>query len=1125
MKKNLDYYGLFKPNSNWHKLLLTMKISAFLLFCCLVNIFAAPTYSQSTKISLNLKDATIEEVLNKIEDMSEFYFLYNNKLIDVKRKVNIEADKEPIKDILNSILPADTKFIVYDRQIILAPSDVAALSSTVQQQLKITGTITDKDGAPIIGANVVVTGTTLGAMTDIAGKYSIGVPPGSKSLTFSFIGMIPQEISIGTLTQIDLTMTESATSLEEVVVIGYGLAKKASVTGSVTTVKGDVIQASHATNFTQALAGRLPGLVVVSTSGNPGKDDATLRIRGVNTLGDNSPLIVIDGVANRNLTRLEPTDIESITVLKDASAAIYGAQAANGVILITTKRGTIGKPEITINSNYGVSKPTVIPKMTDGATYATMLNEMKSYIGQAPSFSAEEIQKFKDGSDPWLYPNVDVFREVFKPSSPQIDASVSIRGGTESLKYFISSGYKYQDGIYRNGACNYSQVDFRTNIDGKISKNISLSLDLAGRQENRNNPFVNENSPVSIFDFYITRTSSYSQVWYPGHKPADGFQFGYNPVILGTNIPGYSHEKTYYFTSNVKLLVTIPWVKNLSITGNVAVDKNVYTNKLWESNYFLYNWDRKTYDENNEPVVVPVLAGPTDSRLTQTLMDGQSIMLNALLNYDFNIAAKHNIKILAGAESISGKSATFTGYRRGYISTALQELFAGGDAFKDATGSSSQSGRLNYFGRFNYDYLQKYLLEFVFRYDGSYIFPAKGRFGFFPGVSAGWKISEEDFWKNNISFINYFKFRGSWGQTGNDRITPYQYLSSYGFGSIPYVFGTVEAKTLNELRIANPEVTWEVANQSNIGFDGQIFGGKLQFSADYFYNLRTNILWFRNASVPVMTGLTLPRENIGKVENQGFEVQVGYQNKIGSFKYAVSVNGAYSKDKILFWDETPGIPDYQRSTGKPMNALLLYKAIGIFKDQAAIEAYPHWVNAAPGDVIFEDVNRDGKIDALDQVRSRASNIPTFTGGLSIDLGYKNIYASLLFQGATGAEKMIYMPGGLWGNYLADDAVDRWTVDNPNGTKPRAWQSNGYYWSETNNTYWLKNCNYLRLRNIQIGYNLPKTIADKLNISELSIYFSGTNLITFTPYKVFDPETTGTVYPLSKVSSLGLKLTF
>jgi TonB-linked SusC/RagA family outer membrane protein len=1023
--------------------------------------------------------------------------------------------------------------------VIADEEDAAAISnsgktgerknSLEMQQVKITGTITDENGNPLPGVNVMAEGTTIGTISDVNGKYTLDAPNRNAVIMFTFIGYTVQKVVAGTRTTLDVKMVPDITALEEVVVVGYGTSKKASMTGSIIAVKGEKLQIAPTINYSESLSGRLPGLVTVKYSGEPGRDDATIRIRGANTLGNNTPLVVIDGVANRDMTRLDPSSIENVTVLKDASAAIYGAQAANGVILITTKRGSLGKPEVTVNFNQGLSQPTVIPKMADAPTYATMLNEIDYYSNLPLTYSEAEIQKFRDGSDPWMYPNVDWFDEVFKPSSLQNYGNISVSGGTEKMKYYLSGGFNYQDGIYKNSATNYSQVDFRSNIDGKITDNISLSVDLSGRQEYRKGAAY---TTSYIFGSLITggagsggRPTQIAK--YSADKPASGFIGGMNPMVMGTNIPGYNNEKTYVFQSNVKLLVNIPWVKGLSLTGNVSFDKNISNGKLWVIPYNLYTWDRITYDASGNPVVTPALSGPSlDPQLTQNMGDGQSVMLNTLANYDITIAAKHNIKILAGVEKITGESMSLMAYRRGFVSTAVDQMFAGADPAKNNGGSASQSARLNYFGRVNYDFLQKYLLEFVWRYDGSYIFPEKGRYGFFPGISAGWRLSEENFWKNNLALFNYFKLRGSWGQTGNDRISPYQYLSSYGFSATPFVFNqSLEVKALNELRIANPDVTWEIANQSNIGFDSQILNGKFQVSAEYFYNIRTNILWYRNASVPVSTGLTLPRENIGEVINQGYEIQLGYTDKIGNFTYEISANGAYAKNKIKFWDETPGVPEYQQSTGRPMNAGLYYKAIGIFSDQAAVDAYPHWAKARPGDIIFEDVSGDGKIDGLDQVRYEKTDIPTFTGGLSIDLGYKNFFASILLQGATGAVRTYNIESGKIGNYLAESAEGRWTVDNTNAKKPRTWNAAGEYWSSLNNTYWLTSNDYLRLKNLQIGYNLPKTISDKLHLINTSIYFSGLNILTFSPEKSFDPETVGNRYPMNKVYNLGIKVTF
>jgi hypothetical protein len=452
-----------------------------------------------------------------------------------------------------------------------------------------------------------------------------------------------------------------------------------------------------------------------------------------------------------------------------------------------------------------------------------------------------------------------------------------------------------------------------------------------------------------------------AHAYWPNGLAGPDIANGDNPVVITTNQTGYDKTKDYVMESVLKLDVSIPWVKGLSLTSNISFDKNFQNSKLWETPWYLYMWDGTTYGADNLPVLTKAKRGLPSPQLTQSMRDGSRTTLNALLTYETTISNSHNIKVLVGSERISGESMNFWAFRKYFVSNVVDQLFAGSELEKDNNGSASLNARLNYFGRLNYGYLDKYLLEFVFRYDGSYIFPADKRFGFFPGVSAGWRISEENFWKDNISFINYFKLRGSWGQTGNDRIETYQYLSSYGFSSGSYVFGT-EEKILNELRTPNPNVTWEVANQLDLGFDGAILDNKLDFQADYFYNLRTNILWYRNASVPETSGLSLPRENIGEVVNRGFDFQVGYRNSVGNLNYYVSLNGGYQKNRIKFWDETPGIPEYQESTGRPMNAGLYYQAIGVFVDQAAVDAYPHWQGTRPGDIIFEEVNGDGAID-------------------------------------------------------------------------------------------------------------------------------------------------------------------
>ena len=1002
-------------------------------------------------------------------------------------------------------------------------------------QNTVTGIVTDsQSGEAMPGVNIVIKGTSAGTITDASGRYSIDFTDSNVTLVFSFIGYSTIEIPVGGRSLVNAQLTPGATSLEEVVVVGYGTQRKVTVTGSITSAKGEDIVRSPVSNISNALVGHLPGLVAIQRSGQPGYDEAIIRIRGVNTLGNNNALVVVDGIPERSLDRIDPNSIESITVLKDASAAIYGAQAANGVILVTTKRGKIGKPEITINVNQGFNQPTRIPEMTNSAEYATALNEIDTYRGWTPRYSAEDIRKFSDGSDPWRYPNTDWFAEVLKPYSNQNYMNASLRGGFDRMKYYLSLGSKFQDGYYYNSSTNYKQYDFRSNIDGTISDHVSLAFDLSGRMENRNNP----TRGVGSIYWMIMRGKPNMHAFWPDGTPGPDIEYGDNPAVISTDATGYDHDKRYVFNSNLKLDIKIPWVKGLQLTGNASLDKAFQFQKTWQTPWYLYAWDGATYDANNNPILVKTKRGIEDPRLSESMQDNQNVLLNGLVNYQNNIGSKHNIALMIGMESRVGKGDEFSAYRRYFISSAIDQMFAGGDVEKTNDGSGYENARLNYFGRVNYGFSEKILFEFVWRYDGSYIFPDKGRYGFFPGVSAGWRVSEENFWKQNIAFIENFKLRASWGQTGNDRIDEWQYLSSYATNSrgYSYIFGhTEQNKLLYEARIPNPEVTWEVANQTNIGFETSLLENKISLEFDYFDNTRSNILWRRNASVPGSTGLTLPRENIGKVNNRGFEFNLGYRNQLNRLTYNVSLNGGYSKNKIVFWDEAPGAPDWQKSTGHPIpsdpgssTSDLYYEAIGIFPDQGSIDAYPHWTSARPGDIIFKDINEDGKIDGLDMVRNDKNDIPRFTGGLNLRLGYGQFDLSVLFQGAAGAVRYIRTYSGDGGNFLKDFFDNRWTPDNPNSSEPRTFDR-AEYWYTANNTHFLYKTDYIRVKNLEFGYNLPSTFSNKLGIGAMRIYLSGYNLLTLSPdLKDFDPESSnasGQQYPVQRVVNGGLTLTF
>ncbi|WP_201723385.1 SusC/RagA family TonB-linked outer membrane protein [Zobellia sp. OII3] len=1124
-----------------------MKLTVLLTIISLFQI-QANTYSQSKKISLDMPDATVQEVIQEIEQLSDYKFLLNRKDVDLYREVSIKVKKKLISTILNELFEGtNIRFEVLHKQIILKKAKIpikkpvvlplTGQSLPVIDQFSVSGMVTDEDGNPLPGANIVEKGTTNGVTADFDGNFSIELADENATLVISYIGFSTMEVSAEGQANINVQLKESAAGLEEVVVVGYGTQKKVTLTGAISNLKGEEVLKSPTTNVSQALGGRMAGVTTVQRSGEPGADDTVIRIRGSNTLGDNSALVVVDGVPGRSLSRIDPNSIESITVLKDVSAAIYGSQAANGVILVKTKRGRLGKPSLTFNYNQGFNQPTRIPEMANGSEYARLQSEIDIYAGRSPRYSDEEIAMFSSNSDSWLYPNTDWFDEVLKPWSGQKNVNGQISGGGEYVNYFISGGYKFQDAYYRNSVSNYKQYDFRTNIDGKFSDNISWGVDLYGR-------FADTNSPTQGFGAIFRTTTvgnpNIPAVW-PDGSPGPDILGGQNPVTISTGAAGFDETKNYSLNSSFKLNFKIPWIEGLSLNLSTNFDKSFENRKRFETPWEVNSWDQVSYDANDKPILNSAMVPFNDPRLTQYSAEKQSLLTNAVMNYETTFNEIHNIKLLGGVESREDKGGNFNAFRRHYVSSTTPELFAGGDQDKDNTGGSYESARLNYFGRLNYNFKEKLLFEFVWRYDGSYIFPEENRFGFFPGVSLGWRMSEEKFWKENLSFVDEFKIRTSYGQTGNDRIGEWQYLASYGYSDFIYNFGVNESyKLLFEERIPNENVSWEVANQFDIGIESYFLDKKLYFDLTFFDYRRSDILWWRNASVPTSAGINLPRENIGKVTNQGFDFNLSYRGNINDLGYSVGLNGGYAKNKITFWDESPGRPEWQQSTGKPIPTVpedidqdLYYVSEGIFNDQAEVDATPHWEGARPGDIIFKDVNEDGVINGLDRVRDEKNNIPRFSGGLNLALNYKQFDFSMLFQGAAGAVRYISTESGLIGNFLKDYYDNRWTPDNPDAPGPRAHNRDSEYWRNNRNTYFLRKSDYLRLKTLELGYNLPQDLCDKFGSKGTRLYVNGYNLLTYSPdLKDFDPESDqrslsggSQPYPVQRVINGGIEIKF
>jgi TonB-linked SusC/RagA family outer membrane protein len=1000
-------------------------------------------------------------------------------------------------------------------------SNSQVMTETQQNKVRIAGTVVDRAGETVIGANIVEKNVTInGTITGSDGKFSLDVSPGA-TLVVSYIGYVTQEIAVGNRTELQITLQEDLQALEEVVVIGYGTQKRGILTGSIATTRGAEIVKSPAANMGQSLEGRLPGVVINNRSGRPGDDGVSINIRGKSTTGNSDPLILIDGIAGRgSLERLNPNDIESITVLKDATAAIYGSRSANGVILVTTKRGKTGKPTIDFNVNWGLQQPTRLPEMADAATFAEFYSEIDVYDGRQPTYSAADIEKYRNGSDPIHYPNTNWAEESLRKSAPQQRYNISVSGGAENISYFVSGGYSDQDGLFKNGATHYSQYDIRSNLDATIAKYLKVGVDLSGRLEDRNYSGFGD-------DFWrMYRGYPNTLARWPNGLPTGGMDSG-NPVITSTEATGYDKRKYSVFNGMFTANWDLSWLLNgLAVDGYAAYDRMGNNQKKWTTPWLYYTWDETTgiYSERQSSLI-------QTAELRHEYTPETSLTISAKMAYKRSFAEVHNIDAMIGYEQNSYRKDNFWTSRRNFLSTSVDQLFAGSTdkTNYDNSGTASETARQSYFGRAVYDYMGKYMLQATFRYDGSYIFQSDKRWGFFPGISAGWRLSEEAFLRDRADWLDNLKLRASWGKQGNDNITAFQYLLKYTFGR-DYVFNGTDAQGVYQVGFPNQDVTWEVADTYNAALEGSVLNGLLGFEAEIFKTTRSNILAKRNASIPNYTGLIdLPDENIGEVNNRGVELQLNHRNRVGEVQYSLAGNFLYARNKVVFIDETPWPEDhdYMKAEGKPLGAGLYYSVLGIFRTQEEIDAYPHLTGAIPGDLKYEDLDGDGAITNLDRKRRDLTNFPEIVFGLTASASWKNFDLSLLLQGQGRAEQAIHFRVDQTSNSFMERLEDRWSPTNLNGSMPRAGGNNNNY-DNYNSDFWIQNASFLRLKNLEIGYTLPSNLYRKLYIRNLRLYLSGYNLFTISRIKLLDPETSsvdGSYYPHLRIFNAGINVTF
>jgi TonB-linked SusC/RagA family outer membrane protein len=1006
------------------------------------------------------------------------------------------------------------------------------------------GKVLDVQGDPIIGATVMEKGTHNGTITDAKGLFTLKMNLLKGILEVRYLGYQPKEVQIAGDNYLTIRLQEENSTLNEVVVVGYGTEKKISLTGSVSTVKsGDILRAPLPT-ISQAIEGQLPGLITQQASGEPGNDGVTMYVRGIGTTQGASPLVLVDGV-ERTIDNLDPSEIESVTILKDAaSAAVYGVRGANGVILVTTKRGAEGVPTINYSTSYTLSSNTRMPQYLNGPEYVSWWNYADEINGRTHTFSDAVVNKVKNGDPDGIYGNTDWTKLMLSSTAPTIHHNLTLDGGNDNVKYFASLAYMDQQGIIKD--VDYTRYNLMANLDAKITNDISLSLDLSGFVSKKTAPQIsnfdaNGNSVSSNLMQQILTAAPYLN---PQTKDGEYLTSSINPgdnPLAARDKSGFDNANNSGTQSSLTLKYDAPFLKGLSFKVVGSYD-NAYTKtKSFYTPYDLYSVDPSssttTLTETTSPYGSETMLSEGNYQTTQWTLQ-EFVTYNQTFN-------KNAFNGLLVAEQ-SDYNYTYMGASaQGYVLNDLAEFTYANANPSMPTSGTSVLNRAGWVGRLNYTYDNRYIAEVSTRVDGSTNFAPSHRYGVFPSASLAWRVSEEDFFKKWHTAITNLKLRASFGTLGNDQAnSSYPYLQSYSLYSSPVAYlGGTTVKGLYPSSLPNENLTWERSRTTNVGFDMELWNGLLGAEFDGFYKLTTNILTSVSSSYPPSVGGYYPSTiNSGKVDVRGFELVLNHKNKIGNFSYSMRGNISWAHDRILSLDQASGIPSYQSLIGHPIGVQLGLIASGLFKTDAQAATYPVVSSTArAGDIMYKDINGDGKITVdQDETIIGKSSTPELTFGFNFTSSWKNFDFDFLIQGAAicDNELMGNYPGIGWddtqftrtfynnGNsplYLVEGA---WSPSNPNGKYPRldnTWRPENNYAS----TLWTINGSYARLKNLQIGYTFPTSITKRLKF-EPRIYLAGTNLFTISAFKYLDPEAPSVsngYYPQQKTYSIGLSVKF
>ncbi len=1119
MKKQRKFHDRFRSRKKFTRV---MKLTSFLIFAFIISANAA-VYSQATSLNLVLNSGTLIDAFKQIEDQSGFYFYFNKEDIGQVQGISANIKGKKIQEVLDQLLEhTNLEYKMIDRYIVVKKKDNSPFPSAFSQTKPVTGTVTDSNGQPLPGVTVVLKGTAQGTVTGDHGQYTLSdVPPGG-ILIFSFIGMRTKELEVGGASRIDVSMDEESVGIEEVVAIGYGTQKRKDLTSSIATVSKEDIANQTVPNATSALQGKMAG-VQITNDGAP-DSSPSIRIRGTGSIYSANPLYVVDGMIVDNIDYLGPDDIDNISVLKDASAsAIYGVRAANGVIMVTTKKGTKdGRMNVFFNSYAGIKKASDMVKKANGEQYVTLYNEKMEYLGYP-----EQTVNYSDFNT-----STDWYDEVLQTTVTNYE-DISIQGGTDRASYNVGVNHLKNDGLIRKN--NYERIGLRMNYDFKINDHLRTGMNI-------------------VFNTVKTKA-------YPGDLLLQCYKA--LPVFSPTNEDGSFVDPTSLDYISVgeasnpaaTLYYNHQWNNVMNAMANFYIDVNLLKYFNFRST-FGFNPSQDKYISYTPVYDVSSFQANTTNNMTKSRTEDTNKSWDNMLTFEKMFNHGHNLKVMLGYTYRVQTTDYLYGYASGleglpeinqsYLFLSLSET---DDYASTASDDGSKEVQIGYMGRINYDYKSKYLANLTMRADGSSKFPKSNRWGYFPSVGLGWIISEEPFMKKYTA-IDFFKLRASWGLLGNDNVPSNIYvpeIDDSNYRSV--IFGSSQNSGDGSLSHAatitssyNPDLKWEVVNETNIGLDLITMKKRLSATIDCYYKLTTNAIFAATALGSSGIDASGVWGNYADILNKGIELTLGWSDKKNDFSYAINVNGAFNKNKVKkinaagasyydgSYDDTPTIT--RTTTGHSVGEFFGYHAIGVFQNEEEIADKPHLSGVIPGDLIFEDVNGDEEIDADDRTFLGNPN-PSFTFGINLNMSYKNFDFSIFGQGVSGnkifnANRMLRYQTE---NFDEDFYKHRWHGEGTSNRYPSAVMSN----PTTPNSFYVETGNYIRVKNIQLGYNLPAMFIRQIGIQKTRFYLNAENPLTVFKYHGFSPEVSSTnplmsgadrnVYPLSSIYSIGVNVTF